>query len=812
MLRSLSIARFYPPTWLFAFFGAFLYHYLISLIYNATYFDWSVIGLSILSFIPGIIFASILDSLFPFRLRAQATHARSDEKTIKNFRTLLKDPSVFIKWLNKETPIQSSEEDLFDSAIFAKRIAKMLRATPLKTIAVVGSYGCGKSSIMNMVEEYLKTPEGAQDKQSSTIENNLISPDKIVRCKVHGWGLQKDAAVEHILQAILSELAKSVDCLGLTRIPADYRAALSGSSWFNSFAVLSCTTTEPFEILCKLDTVLACNGKRMIIFLEDLDRNTAGSVYWKELTSLLDRLKDLDNISFVLAINQTSKTYDTLIRVCEHTEFIPTLPQNEVLECVKYFRDICLDKYIDVDIDCRIRKERDEHIGLKKTSQEYEIAAMIEIEVIDPIMAIIKLLNNPRTLKSTLRRSWQSWKSLHGEIDYDDLFVARIIYTVAPEAFAFINRHIPLLRYFNTESTSEFTRKRQEENRKQLEAMWQNIEGSWDRRLVKTLIDFLFPGWIKDDFYKGNVHQGVIHSQGADYWIRLNREELTTDENPDQVVLHALHNWKADHNYPVHQGFNLSEAILNLYGFAKEIERFGHLLDGQDIRSLAHELFELIRKDRYNIHKDEYYRGFLELWRLSLGAHVGNHDEWILGEIGKTLPISLRFANELYYYWRNQERHSASADTPTPILRTGFIQAARQVYENNTRALIDALDPAYMYSIHHFMILWSRKDHGGPGFNPTEWEWLIDVLIEAGKENSQIIIPQLVTLVSDQNSSFKEGPSYSFNEESIDSIFGKDKSTILELLATKIDTSMFDEQEKHRIEYVQKAAEARIRK
>ncbi|MCE5331864.1 MAG: hypothetical protein LLF95_06965 [Bacteroidales bacterium] len=503
-------------------------------------------------------------------------------------------------------------------------------------------------------------------------------------------------------------------------------------------------------------------------------------------------------------------TYDILLRVCEHVEFIPTLPQTEILECIKFFRNYCLDKFADIDIDCRTRTERDEHIGLKNTSQEYDVATMLGVEVNDPITVITKLLNNPRTLKSTLRHSLHSWDSLHGEIDFDDLLAARVIYTVAPEAFAFINEYRSKLMYFDAESTSDRTRKQQEENRKKLETVWQNVKGSWNSELVKTLIDFLFTGWVKDNFYKGNIPQGVIHYRPTDYWGRLNRETLYADEIPDQIILHALNSWKVNHNETVYQEFSLSEAIFRINGFVKKFEYFGNLLDGHDIRALAQELFELIRKDGGEIPKDAHYHGFIELWRLSLDKPIDGHNEWILGEIKKAIPVSLRFANELYYYWRNQDHPSISTRIQTPILRNGFIEATRQVYENNSQALIEALDPAYMYSIHHFMIYYSEATGGGSGFNPNDWKWLIDVLLKAAEANPQVVIPQLVTLLSNEDSTFGAGFLYSLNEERLNSLFGNEKTMVLKLLAMKIDISMFDEREKNRIEFVRQEAAGRI--
>jgi hypothetical protein len=302
----------------------------------------------------------------------------------------------------------------------------------------------------------------------------------------------------------------------------------------------------------------------------------------------------------------------------------------------------------------------------------------------------------------------------------------------------------------------------------------------------------------------------MLHSRPTNYWIRLNREELTTNEIPDQVVLHALDNWKSDHSQSVYKGLNLSEAVFRIDGFAEKFEHFGKSLDGYSIRSLSEELFELIRKEGGNIPKEAHYHGFIELWRLSLDQPVSEHDKWILGEIKKTIPISLRFANELYYYWRHHDHDMVTAKEQTTMLRNGFIEEARKVYENNGQVLINALDPAYMYSIYQFMINYSEKGGGGTGFNPVEWEWLIDVLLEAGKANPQVVIPQLVPIVSNEASTFREGFSYSINEERLNSLFGSKKSTVIKLLAMKIDTSMFDEREKNRIDYVHREAVGRI--
>lgn len=809
IFKSFRMGILYPPTWIFGFIGAILSYYLNSLLWKTDPFDWSVIMLSIASFLPGIFAASLVDNLCTVR---KSNLIKSEQSVLsdmpaKIFSALLLDEDAFTNWLNKEMPIRSLDEDLFGLAIFAKRIATMFQQTPLKTIAIVGSYGCGKSSVINMIGESLRRT----NINSAELDKNGFGTDRIITCKVQGWGLYKNTVAEHILRSVLAELSKFIDCLGLFNIPAAYRDALSnGSSWLKAFLAMSSEAREPVEILRKLDSVLACNQKRMVLFLEDLDRNITGAAYWKELTSLLDRLRDLDNITFVLAINQNSKAHDILIRICEHIEFVPALSRLEVLDCLKFFRNLCLNRFLDTDIDCRTREERDKHIGLMESVRS-DIAAMLDLETRNPINVIAKITNNPRALKSSLRHTWHSWQALHGEVDFDDLLVAKVIYTVAPEAFAFMNEYAQKMRSLDIRSSDEYSSKRSEEISKKIETAWHDINGSWNSDLMKVLINFLFPEQIKNDFYRANVPQGVINSSPNDYWIRLNKGELSRGEIPDQVILHGIQYWKTNPNNIVYQGYTLSEAILQIEGFAATFEHFGNSLNGHEILSLAGEVLELIRKENVSLPKGAQYFGFIELWRLSLDQPVPEHDTWLLAEIRKTVPISLRLANELYYYWRNQDHFMVSSKDKTPALRDGFIEAARQTYENNGQALVDAIMPEYIYDIHHLMIYYSEPDGGGPGFNPAEWKWLTKVLLAAGKINPQVIIPQLACLLTNEASTLKKGFAYSFNEERFNALFGEDKSVTVELLATRIDTASYDERDRNRIEYIHQEAAGRIK-
>jgi hypothetical protein len=107
-------------------------------------------------------------------------------------------------------------------------------------------------------------------------------------------------------------------------VPTNYRKALEGgkTTWATIISALFHTSCDPIEQLEKLDDILCAADLRLLIFLEDLDRNTDDKIIRDELPSLLDRLRSLRNVSFVLAIGTERQYSNILIRICDHVETI----------------------------------------------------------------------------------------------------------------------------------------------------------------------------------------------------------------------------------------------------------------------------------------------------------------------------------------------------------------------------------------------------------------------------------------------------------------------------------------------------------
>jgi len=407
-----------------------------------------------------------------------------------------------------------------------------------------------------------------------------------------------------------------------------------------------------------------------------------------------------------------------------------------------------------------------------------------------------------------LRRTWHAWQSLHGEIDFDDLLVAKALYTAAPEAYAFINSHEQNMRKLS-DSLPEGAITIADENRKLLHEQWEKAtkEVSLDREAAHRFMDFLFPGWLpKTDSSKLTAPlQGVAkHLEHTNYWIRLNRESLSPSEISDQKAIQAIEIWKKEPEKTVYQDngkeLTLSQALLSPGSFAEKILQFEILLNGEEVRSVASEIFDIIRQNiKIHSHIKDY--PVLSEWRLlTRRKSTDNHDMWLLEEIRKAIPISLDFATDLYA-WRKQNPIKDKLNS-YKTLRTGFLREAKAVYENNPDALLKSLEADKQASISELMYLCGNPETESSPISYAEWGWLIDVLIEAGEKSPQIILPQLAPLIVDTGR-YHAGVQWSF-KGAMDTLFPKPdlQNRAINLFSREIDLSRLDEKLREALESV----------
>lgn len=818
-LRSSNTLR-YPPIWIPMLIGSISYVWVRRYVYasssNEVSLEWLSFAVTSIAILAGIVFTGVC-------YRVLAHEEKSTIKTRKitslasmgnDFDALVQDPKKLIEWFKKETPVEDPNEDYFDLSIYARRVAGILRESPLKTIAIAGPYGCGKSSILKMIDFYLfeaDQPDGLA--QSPENGHSYVNPKKIISCSVSGWGFHEHKIAEYILLSAVKKLSEHVDCVGLADLPSHYQAAISSpvSMWAKAIASLLKKSADPMDVLRQMDYVLSSIGKRLVVYIEDLDRNFNDESFWNEAISLLDRLKDLDHVSFILAIGTPKEAVhaNILIRIAEHIEIVPPLSWHQLNTLILNFRKLCLQAF-EGDITCQSKEDADKRFRVYSTSgsQENQIEEMLGLNPNRPLNAITDSVMTPRSAKAALRRTWQTWQTLHGEIDPDDLLVSSIIRTVSPQIFTFLNKNINRIRSLGRETSIDHQRQEQTQEREKLNKECSDIvnNAQMNSEAMNLLIEFLFPDWKRNKVFKSNVRQGVtLPSRPTDYWERLTKESLDSREVSDQQILQAITKWKTNQEQ---EPESLAHSLLEVEGFAEKIEQFGFFFDGHEVRRLAEQLFSLILSQNKRRAKQEEHMGFIELWRLSLDNPVDDHEDWILTQIRLAFPISLRFANDLYYYWHNTDRSMVTIERPQPKLWKGVIDAAKNIYGTDPGALAGAIEPGLHYSLFHLIFLYSQPRYGGTGFQEEDWHWLADIILKVGEMKPEAIIPELVGIAIINSG---KGESIRLNQEQIDQLFAEKVPEAIQLLSTEFDESELDEDDRRIVEATRREANTWLR-
>jgi len=479
------------------------------------------------------------------------------------------------------------------------------------------------------------------------------------------------------------------------------------------------------------------------------------------------------------------------------------IPENKMIHIVTRFQDMCLKMYPN-DIDTLSPDDRS--IRLYNSSLDRRLAQMLTRLIgNDPIQNICRLVQTPRMLKLVLRDSLLTWESLHGEIDFHDILIVNVLKFTAPQAFEFLRESVQIIRGLGSNDRDITERK------KSIEDRWTQFARGMtcDSSAAKDLVHFLFPSW-KNGSSSSTIKpspQGVQTSQPTDYWDRLLLGELEEDTVHDQEVLHALRNWILEPGGFYFRNQSIPVALCTNKEFSDKLEQFAPLiLDGRQIRQMASSLFaEALRIHGVTADADSV-PGFIPLWRRANRQSVdeNEHVNWVFHEIEKALQTSLRFANDIYYYWRSNSESDVTIKVYRSDLRTRVIDTVKKLFSHNPDNFIRVLDPNFMYSAYHFCVTHDDPDQGGPGFNPENWIWFADLLIEAGNRRPEVIVPQLVYFVVQQPMSVDIVSR--FDSERVEKLFGHNVRGLMAILANDVPLEHYSEREKSAISLANQTA------
>ncbi|MCC5787308.1 MAG: hypothetical protein JJU33_11480 [Phycisphaerales bacterium] len=281
----------YPPIWVSAAIGSVLYVLVAS---NQVVFTaetggdvaWLIAAVSILSVFGDCVYR------MAGRPQNKATIANvSADTTVSD---LLNNPEQFDKWLASDREITGVGNDLFGMTSIAKEIAGLVARDCVDppTIAVLGQVGSGKSSLGWLVHDELQANPGSLP--TDFVQLSLWPYDTV------------DAAVKAILDRVIDRVSCCVPVLALRGIPQRYAAMMSDSSLLERLLAASISSAEPDSLLKRIDQVLFCVGRRLVLWIDDLERFSPGGDHETghaagPIESLLYELDRCKRISMVLA-------------------------------------------------------------------------------------------------------------------------------------------------------------------------------------------------------------------------------------------------------------------------------------------------------------------------------------------------------------------------------------------------------------------------------------------------------------------------------------------------------------------------------
>jgi hypothetical protein len=285
--RQLKRIAIYPPVWLAVLLtlGAMFQLERSDRALPLPKFDgetwlWAL-GISLVAPIICLVGGEVLRASTPVRPRRGLPDGMTtDERSI---RTVSADPvNLLIPWLEQEQPVENPErDDYFDLRYVAQRIAEHLFDVKLATVGLVGPFGVGKSSIVKFVKHYIESDRVFRTRMEGRWREECrrrgvtdhFAP-AILLCPVSAWGLRDQPGAAVILRHAVDRLAAEVDCLSVSNLPEQYLQNLKGVSpeWLNLPMMLA-TPDDAEEQLRRLEPILEAINARLIVVVEDLDRN-----------------------------------------------------------------------------------------------------------------------------------------------------------------------------------------------------------------------------------------------------------------------------------------------------------------------------------------------------------------------------------------------------------------------------------------------------------------------------------------------------------------------------------------------------------
>jgi adenylate kinase len=690
---------------------------------------------------------------------------------------------TLISWLEHETPVEQVEHDLLDARGRAKRIWEALTKFRTgrdgdqlhQTVVLHGSFGSGKTSIVNFLEH-------------AAMGNNNETP---IFVYVSCWGFSSVAAQEHILEEAIEAVSQHVDCLGLTRLPPAYAAAIEKtSSWLSILADSFQRAKTPAQVLQQLTTVLEAINAQLVIIIEDSDRN-AEDFDQRQIEAMLCNFREVGRVSFLLTAGDGSTI--EFSKIAENTHFMTPLRPDVSRAVLGKVYDYCVNSWPDVSLS---------HVDGGTVTHGIQTNLFRTIGMRTWADALPRLVDTPRELKQIGRALISSWNVLHGEVSLEELLMVTTLRYAAPAVFTFLGTHLSELRKLRpkpllTRSNSQNLgvphpeEETDSERASYLEKKWEQAveRPGYDRDALEAILLELIPATERITGKSvWNLTTGRSQSINSDrwaiYWERISQERIG-DELKDQDVISVVVKARNAHKMEaLGKAFAASTEFANMVLFFEDRQRVLHT---DDALHAAHVILEQQRKTMTN--QDAFEIPILDKladWIKRYNIENEKFAQWIREELIVCFPKHLDLANFLYFRLiRN--RFSGDDSHMGDDLRKVMADSARAHYSN-----MDADMFASCFSGRHFFALDGllSPDDARLGaewlIRLKEWSWLAELLVESMKKHPAVIKPQVIWVFGHCDNNRYLFYPYQFSMKAIQEFFGARMAEVFRMLAEPI--------------------------
>jgi len=456
------------------------------------------------------------------------------------------------QWMVDDLPIDCEGSNLFPShGDAAERILNRLLTRPecnswaLPSIAIMGAYGSGKTSLCNLVRDRY-----FQRRQAGTELPNLLF------CRYEAWQyLTGEAAARGLVETATQAILAVADIPELLRLPDQYVAAMKdGGVTLPRFAAsLLGSNTAPTTVLSAIGKALERLNIQLVVFVDDLDRIEEKAVQVQQaVTQAINQLQNVPNVQYVVAVGPPRAasyggsvvTYD-LLKLTRFQEIVPKPKPQRIANLLSEARNEALKDTAVYFPWAEVHEEDKDPFAWN------EMFAFVMPS--GPLSALAELLDTPRAIKAALRETEASWNNgLKGEINWYELLLACTLRVAEPALFEWIERDTDL--FLSGPSIIERMNQNVDEKKARGEELRNAVLNSLQRsgiprqEAVLSVIKQLFPAFashIGDGRGGSDVphwRQGIGYRppSGRPYIERFLSGCLAEGEIPDQPTLQFI--------------------------------------------------------------------------------------------------------------------------------------------------------------------------------------------------------------------------------------------------------------------------------